>query len=53
MPDGPIDEDLGVTIGSTKPGVAVYMYKNEPGLFRVRSGALVSEKLAREAGFPV
>ncbi len=54
MPDGPIDEDLGVTIRIHKStGIEVYMYKFEPGIYRSKLGTLLNEKIAFEAGFPV
>lgn len=53
MPDGPIDLDRGVSIRITSQGMRVNMYKDEPGVYRTVTGALLSEKVAFEAGFPV
>lgn len=54
MPDGPINEDLGVTIRiHKKTGIEVYMYKKEPGVYRTKTGSLLKETIAFEAGFPV
>ena len=49
-----IDYDRGVTF-SLHPttGMNVYMYKNEPGIYRNAYGAVIPETLAKEAGFPV
>ena len=54
MPDGPIDENLGVIVKFVKKsGIEVYMYKREPGIYRTRSGDLIDKKIAFEAGFRV
>ena len=53
MPDGPIDENLGIIIRIHKNGTQVYMYKSEPGIFRTQTGTLIGEKIAHEAGFNV
>ena len=54
MPDGPIDENLGVIVKFVKKsGIEVYMYKSEPGIYRTRSGDLIDKKIAFEAGFRV
>lgn len=48
-----IDLDRGVTKRLTSAGVSVYMYKDEPGVFRSAFGSEVSADIAREAGFEV
>lgn len=48
-----INLDRGVTKRNTGGGIAVYMYKDEPGVFRSAFGNVISDDLAREAGFPV
>lgn len=48
-----IDLDRGVTKRTHPSGVVVCMYKNNPGVYLDTSGREVSEKVAREAGFPV
>ena len=53
MPDGPIDENLGIIVRIHKNGTQVYMYKSEPGIFRTQTGTLIGEKIAFEAGFDV
>ncbi len=49
----PVDLNRGVTIRITAGGMRVHMYKDEPGVYRTVTGALLSEKVAFEAGFPV
>lgn len=51
MLSGNIDLDRGVTLKITADGVEVYMYKDEPGVYRNAYGAEVSEQLAAHAGF--
>jgi hypothetical protein len=51
---GKIDYDRGV-MKSVQPstGVEVYMYLDEPGVYRNAFGDVITEKLAQEAGFDV
>lgn len=48
-----IDVNRGVSIRMI-PGsdIKVFMYKDEPGVFRNAYGTVVDEKLARKAGYP-
>lgn len=49
-----IDYDRGVhkrTHNST--GINVYMYVDDPGVYLNEHGAVIDERFAREAGFPV
>lgn len=52
MPE-PIDANRGFINHKTRHGVEVFMYKDDPGIYLSASGAMVSEALAKDAGFPV
>lgn len=51
---GKIDYDRGVTF-SVEPssGMNVYMYDNEPGVYRNIHGLIISAELAKKAGFDI
>ncbi len=53
MSANPIDENRGVIVRFGPGDVEVVMYKDEPGIYLTNTGALVSEKIAAAAGFPV
>ena len=49
----PIDENRGCIVRFGPGNVEVVMYKDEPGIYLTNTGAMVSEKIAAAAGFPV
>ncbi len=59
MPNTPdvkprIDLNRGVRImRSKKTGIQVFMYKDEPGVFRSATGGLVGDDLAFQAGYDI
>lgn len=49
-----IDYDRGVTKRKHKAtGIDVYMYDDEPGVFRTAHGNIIAVKFAKEAGFDI
>lgn len=51
QPNLKIDYDRGVTKKLHPTGVAVYMYADEPGVYRNAFGTIVSDELAEQAGY--